>query len=240
VRKPRRETINDTGLFHKMWRGHNREPVFEDPDDKLSYVRSLGKTYTPEIRERVEWYSICLMTNHTHECGRAKLVPDAGAGIEPLSHWMRNAHSRFGAAFNRKHHRQGKVAYDRPKTTEVEDAEAVLQVMFYGDANPVRAGMVSHPSRYRYSSYGLYACGTRSELTEDLTPPPAYLALGDTAEERQRRYRELCDLYLRKQGLINDRPDEDVAEPLATDGLETGSARPGIDPQVGRHPRPPG
>lgn len=203
--------IGPTGLFHKMWRGHNREPIFSDPCDKDAYLSHLRETYSDDVRSEVKWFSFCLMGNHTHETGG--LVPTADGGIRPsqvvFSDWMRSAHSRFGAEFNRRHDRQGKVAYDRPKTKGIDDDEAVLTVMFYGDANPVAAGLVAHPSHYReYSSYRYYAFGERSANTEALTQPPAYLALGKTAKERQRRYRKMCDEYLRNKGLLDDRPSD--------------------------------
>ena len=216
MRQPRRVTLARTGHFHKMWRGHNREPVLESETDKASYLGHLCCTYTNNIRKSVDWHSYCLMPNHTHECGRVggKDQSDQEADIKAFGDWMRNAHSRFGAEYNRRNHRQGKVAYDRPKTTEVDDDRGVLTAMFYGDANPVRAGLVSHPSRYRHSSYRFYAYGEKSEVTAHLTPPPAYLALGKTPKARQRKYRQLCDAYLRQVGLINDRPSEEVDEPV--------------------------
>ena len=197
-----------------MWRGHNREPVLEDLEDKRAYCRHLGATYTDEVKAKVEAFSISLMNNHVHETGavRRDENDDLAPSIDMLGNWMRNAHGRFGAEFNRRHHRQGKVAYDRPKTKEIDSEDGVLQVMFYGDANPMRAGMVSHPSQYSYSSYRLYAYGEQSELTNHLVPPPAYLALGRTPGERQRKYRQLCDIYLRNAGLIDDRPSEETDE----------------------------
>jgi len=225
MRKPRKETLSKTGLAHKMWRGHNREPIFEEPEEKIAYVDSLGLSYSDDIRKRVDWYSICLMTNHTHESTGPTEGTNLSDYVDSLSTWMRNGHSRFGQGFNRRHDRQGKVAYDRPKTVEVEDDEAVKRLMFYGDCNPVRAGMCSHPSQYRHSSYRFYAYGEKSELTKDLTPPKAYLALGDTPAKRQRRYRQACDIYMRQRGLIDDRPDETVDAPYVVGETEAaGSA----------------
>ena len=117
-----------------------------------------------------------------------------------------------------RRHRQGKVAYDRPKTKEIDAKGGLLEVMFYGDANPVRAGMVSHPSRYRYSTYQFYANGKKSWFTEKLTMPREYLSLGKSPEARQKRYRELCDAYLRRNGLIDDRPSEEVESAAAFGG----------------------
>jgi hypothetical protein len=152
------------------------------------------------------------MGNHSHEVQR--VLPDENDALQEsikcFSAWMRNAHSRYGSWYNRHHHRQGKVAYDRPKTKEIDNEWNVLKVMFYTDANPVRAGMVSHPSRYPHWSYRFYAQGKTHRFTQYLTPPPAYLALGKTAEERRKKYRSLCDLYLRQEGLIADAPDESI------------------------------
>ena len=219
MRKPRKETLSTTGLFHKMWRGHNREPVFEDDEDKRGYLRNLKRAYTGEIAASLVLFCFVLMLNHTHEVGGPadRLRTALLRAVELLGNWMRNAHSWFGAEFNRRHNRQGKVAYDRPKTKEIDSDRGVLDVMFYCDANPVRAGKVSHPSRYRWSSHRFYAYGEKNEYTDMLTPPPAYLALGETPEARQRKYRSLVDDYLRKNGLLDDRPSEDVAEPVEAD-----------------------
>jgi hypothetical protein len=87
-----------------------------------------------------------------------------------------------------------------------------LEAMLYADANPVRAKMVSHPSKYRWSSYRFYAYGETSEFTEALDVPEAYLALGKTPKDRQRAYRSLMDAYLRRHHLLDDAPDEDIID----------------------------
>ena len=212
MRKARRDSICGSGIIHKMWRGHNREHVMAKDSEKRAYLSYLASTFTEKIKRKVQWHSYCLMSNHAHEGIRALDVETKRglrAAVKTFGNWMRNSHSRFGSDYNRRHKRQGKVAYDRPKTNPVKDEQGLLQVMFYGDANPERAGMVSHPSRYRHSSYLFYAQGKTNEYTEHLTPPPAYLALGDTPSKRQKKYRSLCDSYLREQGLIDDEPSEE-------------------------------
>ena len=214
MRKPRLETISTTGTFHKMWRGHNRERVFADDVDKRAYLNDLARCLTEDLRRLLVWHAYCLMDNHTHENGQ--LEPDAQGdlteAIRALGDWMRNAHSRFGQQYNRRHDRQGKVAYDRPKTTEVKDTIADRQrAIFYADVNPVRAGMVKHPSQYRFSSYRFYAFGEADELTRHLTPPDWYVELGQTPEVRQMWYRRLCDAYMRELGLIDDAPLVEVS-----------------------------
>ncbi|MCP4598945.1 MAG: hypothetical protein GY847_00115 [Proteobacteria bacterium] len=238
MRRARRDSISETGIIHKMWRGHNREHVLETDVEKAAYLRHMGDTFTEEIKNQVQWHSYCLMGNHTHEGNRVLGVDSKvglKSGIRTLGNWMRNGHSRFGAEYNRRHDRQGKVAYDRPKTIEVKDEESVLRVMFYGDANPVRAGLVSRPFRYRHSSHRFYAYGEANEHTVHLTPPQAYMALGDTPEKRQKRYRSLCDQYLRDEGLIDDAPSEHQPDGELTKGINSKNKE--IPPQARGDPK---
>jgi len=210
-------TLAVTGVFHKMWRGHNREYVFADDSEKSNYLDALFDTFKVNFKKLIQVHGYCLMGNHTHEVGRVlpTLKDGLKSAVAALGDWMRNAHSRFGFGYNRRHNRLGKVAYDRPKTVEIKNEYEVLRTMFYCDANPVRAGIVSHPSNYKHSSYMFYAFGIRNKYSKHLTPPEGYLAGGKTAAERRKKYRQLCDLYLREQGLIDDRPDEVVEAPGA-------------------------
>lgn len=192
-----------------MWRGHNREHVLNSHDEKSMYLKCLQDSYSDDIRRHVQLHAMAIMGNHPHELGRV-LKSRSGQldkGIRTLSRWMRKAHGRYGLWYNRKHRRQGKVAYDRPKTIEVEPGPGVLRTMLYLDLNPVRAGLVRHPSRYAYSTHRYYAFGEKNALCKGLTPPEEYIALGKTPAERQRKYRSICDAYMRELGLIDDAPD---------------------------------
>lgn len=195
-----------------MWRGHNRERVLESADEKSKYLKCLQESYTEDIKKRVQLHAITIMGNHPHELGRIAKDPSGklDKGIQSLSRWMRKAHGRYGLWYNRKHDRQGKVAYDRPKTKEVEPGPGVLRAMLYLDLNPVRAGIVRHPSRYIYSTHRYYAWGEKNALSKGVNPPDEYLALGKTPSERQKKYRSICDAYMRELGLIDDSPDESL------------------------------
>ena len=62
----------------------------------------------------------------------------------------------------------------------------------YLELNPVRAGMVTDPGKYRWSSYQTNALG---ELSDLCTPHPEYLSLGVKPLERQENY---CSLFADK------------------------------------------
>ena len=61
---------------------------------------------------------------------------------------------RFTRWFNRTHERRGSLWEERFKSVIVESGIAARTITAYIDLNPVRAGMVSDPALYRWSSYG--------------------------------------------------------------------------------------
>jgi putative transposase len=63
--------------------------------------------------------------------------------------------------------------------------------MRYIEMNPVRAGMVEHPVKYRWSSYAANAQGIDNAVIE---AHEQYLALGNTPEARQVAYRGLFEI----------------------------------------------
>lgn len=225
MRKPRCVTLADTGIFHKYWRGHNRSRVLATDDEKCAYLRSLCETLDGKIRPFVQWHSFCIMSNHPHEVGAVTGNPKKRItrqrAISRLGNWMRNAHARYGRFYNRKHNRIGAVAAGRPQTQPLKSERDVLKAMFYSDANPVKAGLASHPIRYRWSSARFYCTGETDEFTQHLTPPAAFLALGRTPRQRGRRYLRLLNAYLRQNGLLKDIcPDGETADPFVSMGID--------------------
>ena len=71
-----------------------------------------------------------------------------------LSEFMKALLIRFTRWFNRIHHRKGTLWEERFKSVIVESGAAARTMAAYIDLNPVRAGMVSAPALYRWSSYG--------------------------------------------------------------------------------------
>ena len=82
-----------------------------------------------------------------------------------------------------------------------------MRCIFYTDCNPVRAGLIPHPTDVLWkglSSCRFYAYGEQNEFSSMLTLPAWYLGLGETAEQRQSLYRALLEQYLVEQGMKRD------------------------------------
>jgi len=76
----------------------------------------------------------------------------------------------------------------RYKATLIDTEAYLLTCMRYIELNPVRAGMVGHPSEYPWTSYHRNALGKPNSL---LSPYLEYQRLGKDDEERQAAYRQL-------------------------------------------------
>jgi len=88
----------------------------------------------------------------------------------------------------------------------VVDSEAyLLTLMRYIELNPVRAEMVSHPGKYRWSSYRANALGEDDADLHRVAPHGEYLRLGATPGQRQSAYRKLFRAAIAKDDLAEIR-----------------------------------
>lgn len=182
--------------MHLYWRCHNREFYLKDHNVKDLYMKCIkdGLEYKDQ-GENCLVHAFCAMGNHFH------LSVTYKNGSKSLSNFMRYTHGIFGARYNRKNDRSGKVAEGRPKTPRVQDDYHAMRLQFYIEANPIRAGFctIDNLKDYIYSSFGFYAYGIRNEFTYLLTIPEWYRRLGKNYQERQKKYRKLFHKYLEKE-----------------------------------------
>ena len=94
----------------------------------------------------------------------------------------------FVPYINKTDQRRGGLWEGRHKGNIIESEAYFLSCMRYIEMNPVRAGMVDHPAKYRWSSYTSNAQGVDNSIIQ---LHEQYLALGKTSEDRQAAYRGL-------------------------------------------------
>jgi putative transposase len=82
----------------------------------------------------------------------------------------------------------------------VGEEDYLLGCYRYIELNPKRAGMVTHPSDYPWSSY---RCNARGEANRLISPHPLYRALGQEEGECRRAYRGLFRRHL-APGLVDE------------------------------------
>ncbi len=163
---------------HIVQRGHNRQTVFVGVND-YNYYRENVITFKQEFGCKI--YAYCLMTNHVH------LVIDPGPNPESLSKLMKHIAGRQTRYVNKREKRSGSIWEGRYKSSIISSKEYLPACCRYIELNPLRAGMVTDPAAYKWSSYTCKAQGKPDQVV-DLVP--SYLALGPSDIERQEAYAE--------------------------------------------------
>lgn len=176
---PRRARIALPNVpVHLIQRGNNRQPCFFADEDYRRYLDWLAE-YADRTQCRIHAYA--LMTNHVHLLLTSERADAGGALMKALG-------QRYVQYVNRVYRRSGTLWEGRFRSCLVQEEDYLLACQRYIELNPVRAGMVTHPAEYRWSSYRVNAHG---EADRVLRPHPLYEALGSDAEGRQAAYREL-------------------------------------------------
>ncbi len=137
--------LSSTGVYHVIFRGINRQQIFEDEEDCIRFMNTLLK-YQQECEYIV--YGYCLMGNHIH-----LLLKE---GRKSLSEALKRVAGSYVRWYNSKYQRTGHLFQDRFKSEAVENDGYLLTVLRYIHMNPVKAGLCKDPGAYKYSSYCEY------------------------------------------------------------------------------------
>jgi putative transposase len=121
-----------------------------------------------------------LMTNHVH----LLMTP---MERESAAQLMKNLGQRYVQYVNRTYRRSGTLWEGRFRSCIASGECYVLTCYRYIELNPVRAGTVSHPGDYAWSSYLANAQGRCSSVV----PHADYLALAESDGARREAYRDL-------------------------------------------------
>lgn len=150
-------------IWHVMARGNDRDAIYVDDADREAFLDVLGRVVAA-TRWRV--HAFVLMPNHYH------LLVETP---EPnLSRGMRQLNGVYTQRVNVRHGRTGHVFQGRFKGILVERDAHLLELCRYIVLNPVRAGLVSAPGDWPFSSY---------RATAGLASPPAWLETGWTLDQ---------------------------------------------------------
>ncbi len=165
---------------HIIQRGNNRGITFVEEQDYRFYLETLGDALQ---RFGCAVHAYVCMTNHVH----LLMTPESEDAISQV---MQSLGRKYVPYFNYRYERTGTLWEGRYKAALI-DAESYLMACYrYIELNPVRAGMVTSPAEYPWSSYRHNGAGKPDPL---ITEHPVYFALHATAQSRQATYRALFD-----------------------------------------------
>lgn len=129
-------------LYHVTSRGNRQEAIYQDTRDRTDFCTLLGEVVT-----QFKWlcHGYCLMDNHYH------LIIETPEGN--LGKGMRQLNGVYTQLHNRRYGRVGHLFQGRYSAIVVDRDSYLLELVRYVVLNPVRAGMVSNPEAWPWSSY---------------------------------------------------------------------------------------
>jgi putative transposase len=168
----------DSGIYHVIVRGINRQNIFHDEEDYQRFLETIDRVKSPGS---FELYGYCLMGNHVH-----LLLHEQK---DDLTKIMKRIGISYAWWYNWKYDRVGHVFQDRYKSETVEDETYIINLLRYIHNNPVKAEMVKEPEEYRWSScrayYGL------KEYPNGLTSSAFILGiLSENKENGKKKFKE--------------------------------------------------
>lgn len=137
--------ISDTGVYHAMIRGINRQNIFQDNQDRIVFIEKLR---IAKERSECSIYAYCLMSNHIH-----LLIAE---GKESIGRTMNRLGSAYAYWFNRKYDRVGHLFQGRFHSEPINVDTYLLTALRYIHQNPVKAGLARNCSTYAWTSYHDY------------------------------------------------------------------------------------
>ena len=125
-RTPRKQQWTEEACYHVMNRGHNRERIFGDDDDRRHFLGLLAR-----YRERfgLRLYHYCLMTNHFHVLVQLERPAD-------LSKWLAGMLRAYVHYFNRRYRFVGHLWQGRFKSPAIQCEGYLLSCGRYIEAQP--------------------------------------------------------------------------------------------------------
>jgi len=133
--------ISNSGIYHIMIRGINKEKIFKNEIYKTKILEIIK-----EIKDEIEFFIIayCIMDNHMH-----LLIQ---ADEDNLATVMKKINVKYAMYYNRLEKRYGYVFQGRFRSEAVEDDRYMLGVIRYIHNNPVKAKISKNISEYKWSS----------------------------------------------------------------------------------------
>jgi len=131
-------------IWHITHRCHKREFLLKFSKDRRRYLQWL---YQARKRYGFKILNYMVTSNHVH----LLVVDDGNRDVIPKS--MKLVAGRTGQEYNQRKNRKGAFWEDRYHATAVESGDHLARCMVYIDTNMVRAGMVSHPSKWPFCGY---------------------------------------------------------------------------------------
>lgn len=161
-------------------RGIDRQPVFRDDADYLSFQRWLREAAR---QFKVAVHAYVLLPSQV----QLLASPSDEAGLGRMMQWIGRQYVPY---FNIRYQRAGTLWQGRYRAAVIEPTQYLLACSRYIESEPVRAGFCVEPALYPWSSYAHH---TGIGPDPAITDHALYWVLGNTPFDREAAYRSLME-----------------------------------------------
>jgi putative transposase len=148
--------IIKNACYHIINRGNQKQQIFLDSSDFEKYLQLL-KHFKRKFVTKL--YGYCLMPNHVHMILEPR-KPDE------LARLMQGLTQTYATWFNNKYKKIGHLWQGRYKSMIIHKDNYLIECVYYVEVNPVRAGLVTSPSLYLWSSYRDRVLGNKGGIID--------------------------------------------------------------------------
>jgi putative transposase len=131
-------------IWHLTHRCHKREFLLKFSKDRNRWIELLFKA---QKQYQLSVLNYIVTSNHIH------LLVSAPTRTDAIPRTIQFVAGRLGQEYNRRKHRKGAFWEDRYHATAIESGDHLWRCLVYVDLNMVRAGVVDHPSEWKWSGY---------------------------------------------------------------------------------------
>ncbi len=172
-RKPREKSPED--LYHVVFRGTNKQILFESKYDYLKYQEYISKAKSIIV---FEIHAYCLMSNHVHMLVK---VP-----FDKLSNISLRINGPYAHFYNLKYCRTGHLFEIRFGSIPIMNSKQYNNTIRYIHQNPVHAGLINinELHKYTWSSYNEFIDNTQlMNQTKDISLCDSLIVLENFKDE---------------------------------------------------------
>ena len=159
-------------LHHVIQRGHNRQAVFVDAEDRATYLAMLRDVV---VAHGIAVHAYALLDAEVHLLLTPPTDPALGRSMQALGR-------RYVAAYNRRYGRTGTLWDGRFRAGIIESKHWLLDSITLIETLPEREHLVSHAADWEWSSARHHLGRLRDPL---ITEHPGYWSQGNTPFERE-------------------------------------------------------
>ena len=187
---------SDSGIYHVMLRGVNRQDIFESDKDFLKFLSLMERVAFPvdetgkPTKPLLVFYAYCLMPNHVHLLVKEQKCCRISDAIKSIS-------VSYAYYYNQKYEHLGHLFQDRFRSETVNDMEYFVTLLRYIHQNPVTGGLVNNVRYYRWSSWREFdpgmVCNVPLCATNAVFSKISFDALEELIEESLPKTRRMLD-----------------------------------------------